>query len=73
MLVSIVYVTAVTVLFTNNDQNRMRVPIDTYYLTLFTFFTWKAVVAARGVGHVTAEFLDARGAAATLPDRDSQT
>jgi hypothetical protein len=26
----------------------MRVPIDTYYLTLFTFFAWKAVMAARG-------------------------
>jgi hypothetical protein len=47
MLGSILYVTAVTVLFTNNDQNRMRVPIDTYYLTLATFFAWKTVVAAR--------------------------
>ena len=47
MLVSILYVTGVTVLFTNNDQNRMRVPIDTYYLTLATFFAWKAVIEAR--------------------------
>jgi hypothetical protein len=49
MLASILYVTAVTVLFTNNDQNRMRVPIDSYYLILTTFFAWRAFRSARGL------------------------
>jgi hypothetical protein len=47
MLLSILYLTGVSVLFTWADQNRMRASIDTYYLTLTTFFGWKAVLAAR--------------------------
>jgi hypothetical protein len=42
MLASILYVTGITVLLTNNDQNRMRVPVDPYYLAIATFFGWRA-------------------------------
>jgi hypothetical protein len=41
MAMTILYVTAVAVFFNYTENDRLRAPVDPYYLVLSAFFAWR--------------------------------